>query len=168
MLSQFGHMFAPRPDVAIGEMRRVLKASGRIAFATWPPEHLMGQILAFVGSRTKPPPPGSAPPPQWGIPAIVAERLAPHFAKPFFARRTLLTQALSVGHFREFMEHSGGPIAKLVARHADDPRALAALRAEFEALILPCFADNFIHQDYLLTRALARPAAGSNTSDTLR
>jgi ubiquinone/menaquinone biosynthesis C-methylase UbiE len=37
VLSQFGHMFTPRPDVAIAEMRRVLKPNGRIAFATWPP-----------------------------------------------------------------------------------------------------------------------------------
>lgn len=40
VLSQFGHIFAPRPDVVIAEMRRVLTPNGRIAFATWPPEHL--------------------------------------------------------------------------------------------------------------------------------
>ncbi len=34
VLSQFGHMFAPRPEVAVSEMRRVLKRNGRIAFAT--------------------------------------------------------------------------------------------------------------------------------------
>ncbi|MEO7246339.1 MAG: BTAD domain-containing putative transcriptional regulator [Rubrivivax sp.] len=38
VLSQFGHMFAPRPDVAIAEMLRVLKPGGTIAFSTWPPE----------------------------------------------------------------------------------------------------------------------------------
>ena len=34
VVSQFGHMFAPRPEVAVAEMRRVLKPSGRVAFAT--------------------------------------------------------------------------------------------------------------------------------------
>jgi len=38
VLSQFGHIFAPRPEVALGEMLRVLKPGGTIAFATWPPE----------------------------------------------------------------------------------------------------------------------------------
>ena len=33
VLSQFGHMFGPRPDVVMGEMRRVLKPGGRVAFA---------------------------------------------------------------------------------------------------------------------------------------
>lgn len=49
VLSQFGHMFAPRPDVALSEMRRVLKRGGRIAFATWPPEHFVGRFFMFVG-----------------------------------------------------------------------------------------------------------------------
>src|SRR5262245_50314695 len=33
--SQFGHIFAPRPEVAIAQMLRVLKPGGTIAFATW-------------------------------------------------------------------------------------------------------------------------------------
>src|SRR5213592_3479812 len=33
VLSQFGHMFAPRPEVAIAEMLRVLKSGGTIAFS---------------------------------------------------------------------------------------------------------------------------------------
>src|SRR4029079_8419210 len=40
VLSQFGHMFAPRPQVAIAEMLRVLKSGGTIALSTWPPEFL--------------------------------------------------------------------------------------------------------------------------------
>ncbi len=36
VVSQYGHMFAPRPDVTVGEMLRVLKPGGVIAFSTWP------------------------------------------------------------------------------------------------------------------------------------
>lgn len=49
IVSQFGHMFAPRPEVAIGEMLRVLKPGSTIAFSTWPPEHFVGQMFALVG-----------------------------------------------------------------------------------------------------------------------
>ena len=72
MLSQFGHMFAPRPAVALSEMLRVLKAGGRIAFSTWPPEHFTGRMFMFIASFLPPPPPGvdpPAPPALWGDPA---------------------------------------------------------------------------------------------------
>lgn len=52
VISQFGHMFAPRPDVTIAEMLRVLKPGGTIAFSTWPPEHFVGQMFALVGGAT--------------------------------------------------------------------------------------------------------------------
>lgn len=156
VLSQFGHMFAPRPEVAVAEMRRVLKPGGRIAFATWPPEHFVGRMFAFIGRNSPPPPAGASPPPQWGNPAIVTERLGQHFDAPFFGRGTMHFPALSIGHFRLFLERSVGPMRKLVEGLADDPQKLAALRAEFDALAEPYYIDNVVHQSYLLTRARAR------------
>ncbi len=156
VLSQFGHMFAPRPEVAAAEMRRVLKPGGRIVFATWPPEHLVGRIFAFVGRHSPPPPPGAAPPPQWGNPALIAERLGDRFEPPFFERGTMLFPALSLQHYRLFMEQSVGPMQKLIEAHAGDAAKLAALRAEFDALAAPYFHGNVVHQHYLLTRAAAR------------
>ena len=55
VVSQFGHMFAPRPELAVAEMRRVLKPGGRVAFATWPPEHLVGRMFALIGRNSPPP-----------------------------------------------------------------------------------------------------------------
>ncbi len=156
VVSQFGHMFAPRPDVAVAEMRRVLKPGGRIAFATWPPEHFVGRLFAFVAKNSPPPPPGAAPPPQWGSPGIVTERLGDKFNAPFFSRGVMLFPALSLSHFREFMEVSVGPIQKLMEAAAKEPERLAALRAEFEALAAPYYVGNAVRQDYLLTRATAR------------
>ena len=156
VVSQFGHMFAPRPEIAVAEMRRVLKSVGRVAFATWPPEHFIGRMFAFVGRHSPPLPPGAAPPPQWGNPAIVTERLAAGFDAPFFARGTMSFPALSVEHFRLFMEKSVGPIQKLVESLANDPEKLSAIRAEFDALVRPYYAENVVRQDYLLTRATAR------------
>ena len=156
VVSQFGHMFAPRPDVAVAEMRRVLKPGGRIAFATWPPEHFVGRLFAFVGKNSPPPPPGAAPPPQWGSPGIVAERLGDKFEAPFFSRGVMQFPALSLSHFREFMERSVGPMQKLIEASAKEPERLSALRAEFEALAAPYYFGNVIRQEYLLTRAKAR------------
>jgi len=56
VLSQFGHMFAPRPNVVLGEMLRVLKPGGTIAFSTWPPELLIGSSFRLVASYMPPPP----------------------------------------------------------------------------------------------------------------
>jgi ubiquinone/menaquinone biosynthesis C-methylase UbiE len=66
VVSQFGHMFAPRAEVALAEMRRVLKRGGRIAFATWPPEHFVGRFFALVARHSPPSPDGVAPPSLWG------------------------------------------------------------------------------------------------------
>lgn len=156
VLSQFGHMFAPRPDLVVAEMRRVLKPNGRIAFATWPPEHLVGRMFAFVARNSPPPPPGAAPPPQWGIPAVIGERLGQRFDAPFFERGTMYVPALSIAHFRLFMERSVGPMQKLVERLDGDPAKLNEVRAEFETLATPYYSDNQVHQSYLLTRAQAR------------
>ncbi len=156
VLSQFGHMFAPRAEVAIAEMRRVLKPSGRIAFASWPPEHFIGRFFALAGRHSPPPPPGASPPRQWGDPGIVTERLAEGFDMPFFERGTMTIPALSVSHVRMFLERSVGPMQKLVEALAEQPEKLAALRSEYETLVQPYYWDNLMHQDYLLTRANAR------------
>jgi SAM-dependent methyltransferase len=155
VVSQFAHMFAPRPDVTVAQMRRVLRPGGRIAFATWPPEHLVGRLFAFMSKYSPPPPPGVAPPPQWGIPSIVAERLENMFGEPFFARGVMKAPSLSPSHYREFAERSIGPMQKLIEACAKEPERLRTLRAEFETLVEPYHCANMVRQDYLLTRAKA-------------
>ena len=113
-------------------------------------------MFAFVGRNGPPPPPGAAAPPQWGNPAVIAERLAAGFEPPFFARGVMSVPALSVEHFRYFMERSVGPMQKLVEGLASDPEKLAAVRAEFDALMKPYYEDNIVRQDYILARAAAR------------
>src|SRR5438477_1479387 len=90
VLSQFGHMFAPRPELAIGEMLRVLKPGGTIAFSTWPPELFVGRMFALVSSYMPPPPPGVSPPPQWGDPNIIRQRLGATVKDIVFDRATML------------------------------------------------------------------------------
>lgn len=157
VLSQFGHMFAPRPEVALAEMRRVLKPGGRVAFATWPPEHFVGRFFAMVGKYSPSPPEGAAPPPLWGAVPIVTERLsAAHFHPPFFERGVMKVPALSLPHLWQFMSASIGPLQKIVERLASEPEKLNAVRQEMMDLARPYFWDNILHQDYLLTRAKAK------------
>ena len=155
VISQFGHMFAPRPDVALAEMLRVLKPGGTIAFSTWPPELLIGSSFRLVGSYMPPPPPGVSPPPQWGDVAVVRERLGAAVKDIVFDRGCMLVPALSLANYRDHIEHTAGPMLKLVEMlGASDPARLAQFRREYEALAAPYYADNIVRQDYLMTRAV--------------
>ena len=154
VLSQFGHMFAPRPTVAVAEMLRVLKPGGTIAFSTWPPELFTGRMFRLVSSYLPPPPPGVAAPPQWGDENVVRERLGSVVKDITFQRDTLRAPALSPQHYRQLTERTAGPLVKLVeGLSASDPAKLAAFRQEFDALIREYFAENFMRQDFLMTRA---------------
>lgn len=99
VLSQFGHMFAPRPEVAMGEMVRVLKPGGTLAFSTWPPELLVRRTMA-VSAAYMPVPPGVPSPALWGDTAIVRERLGNAVKGVVFDRSSILFPALSPQHFR--------------------------------------------------------------------
>jgi SAM-dependent methyltransferase len=155
VLSQFGHMFAPRPDIALAEMLRVLKPGGTIAFATWPSELLIGGSFRLVSSYMPPPPPGVSPPPQWGDVAIVRERLGKAVRDILFDRACMFVPALSVQNYRDHIEHTAGPMLKLVeSLSTTDPARLSQFRREYDALIAPYFEDNIVRQDYLLTRAV--------------
>jgi SAM-dependent methyltransferase len=155
VLSQFGHMFAPRPEVALAEMLRVLKPGGTIAFSTWPPELLIGSSFRLVSSYMPPPPPGVSPPPQWGDVAVVRERLGAAVKDIVFDRGCMLVPALSLANYRDHIEHTAGPMLKLVeSLSASDPARLAQFRRDYEALAAPYYADNIVRQDYLMTRAV--------------
>jgi SAM-dependent methyltransferase len=154
VVSQFGHMFAPRPEVAMGEMLRVLKPGGTIAFSTWPPGLFVGRMFAVLGKYMPPLPPGVAPPPLWGEPNVIRERLGNAVRDISFDRGTIAAPALSPQHHRELTEKTAGPVLKLVeSLSVADPSKLAAFRREYDALAAEYLEDNIIRQDYLMTRA---------------
>jgi SAM-dependent methyltransferase len=155
VVSQYGHIFAPRPDVTIGEMLRVLKPGGVIAFSSWPPELYVGRVFALTGRYMPPPPPGVSPPGQWGEPSIIRERLGDRVRDLRFDRATMRIPTLSVAHHREAFEKTAGPVIRLVETlSGTDPGKLNAFRREIDALTAEYYADNVLRQDYLMTRAV--------------
>jgi SAM-dependent methyltransferase len=155
VVSQFGHMFAPRPDVATREMLRVLKRGGVVAFSTWPPEMFTGRMFALNGKYAPPPPAGVAPVGQWGDPGIVRERLGAAVKDLTFGRDVMLLQMLSPQHYRIFMETNFAPLKKLLGGlDKSEPAKGAALRRDLEQLAAEYFENNVIRQDFLLTRAV--------------
>ncbi len=153
VLSQFGHMFAPRPEVALAEMLRVLKPGGTIAFATWPGEQLIGRQFS-LNAKYVPPPPGIASPVQWGNVAIVRQRLGESVKDLHSERGVMGVPALSPQHLRLFQEAKAGPFIRTMQALQQDPARLAAWRSETDELIGEYLHDNIVRHEYLFTRAI--------------
>ena len=157
VLSQFGHMFAPRPAVAISEMLRVLKPGGTIAFSTWPPDHFIGRMFSLTARYAPPPPPGASPPVLWGEPVFVREQLGDLVRDLTFDRDMMTVNTLSPEHMCYVMERTAGPVIKLVESSASsDPAKLEAFRSEFCALAGEYLEHNQVRQNYLMSRAIKK------------
>jgi SAM-dependent methyltransferase len=148
-------MFAPRPEIAIAEMLRVLKPGGRIAFSTWPPELAIGRLFQLVG-RYLPAPPGVPPSTAWGETAVVRDRLGDRVEGLEFRTADMMVPTLSTRHYLTLMAATAAPIMKVTEQLAGDPEKLNAFRREFEAIAAAYFHGNQIHQTFLMTRAVKK------------
>src|SRR5215469_6124222 len=110
VLSQFAHMFAPRPEFATREMLRVLRPEGTMAFSTWPPELLVGRTMLLASRYMPPPLPGVSSPMLWGDPGFIQQQLGNWVDKIVFDRQDMLVPTLSPQQFRTNVERSAGPI----------------------------------------------------------
>tara|TARA_Y100000748_G_C15471760_1_gene479131 strand:- start:94 stop:888 length:795 start_codon:yes stop_codon:yes gene_type:complete len=154
VLSQFGHMFAPRPEICTKEMLRVLKPGGVIAFSTWPPELLTGRTFRLVSQYAPKPPAGVSAPVEWGEPSIVINRLGDRVKDITFHRSEFKNPALSPSHMRNFLEAYIGPVSAVVEMLQSDPETLAKFRLELDNLLSEYFIDNGVIQSYLMTKAV--------------
>lgn len=152
VISQFGHMFAPRPEVVTAEMLRVLAPGGTIAFATWPPDQLVGRLFA-LNAKYLPPPVGVPSPAEWGDVAIIAQRLGDWVRDLSFERGVMAVPALSLAHHRFYQESNAGSSVRTVQTLGADGARLAAWRAEGDELVEQYFRENVVRHEYLLTRA---------------
>ncbi len=132
VVTMFGAMFAPRPEVTAAELVRVCRPGGRIAMANWTPEGHIGEMFKATGKHV-PPPPNMPSPLKWGDEATVRERLRDGISELKLTRRMCrfnlpFTPAEVVAHFRTYY----GPTQRAFA--ALDSDGQAALRKDLEEL----------------------------------
>ncbi len=132
IITIYGAMFAPRPDLVVSELKRVCKPGGRIVMGNWTPAGFVGQQFK-LGAKYVPPPPGMTPPVQWGDESIVRERFKDGISKLEINRRNAsfklpFDENEAVEHFRKYF----GPTIRTF--EALDAKGQAAYRRELTAL----------------------------------
>lgn len=75
VVSMYGAMFAPRPDLVAAELFRVTKPGGFVAMANWTPEGFVGKMFEVFKAHLPPPPPGVPSTMLWGDEKTVRARL---------------------------------------------------------------------------------------------
>lgn len=131
VVTMFGAMFAPQPQLVAEEMARVCRSGGRLAMANWTPSGFIGQMFKVTGWHVSPPPMPS--PLLWGDEAMVSERLQNHFAAPQLRRRTLrMDLPMSPPEAVEYFRAWYGPTHRAFA--ALDEAGQAALRHDLNQL----------------------------------
>ncbi len=131
VVTMFGAMFAPQPQLVAWEMARVCRFGGRLAMANWTPQGFIGQLFKVTAQHVAPPPMSS--PLLWGDEPTVRERLRAGFANLQLNRRDLMmefpfTPAAAVEFFRTWYGPTGRAFAAL------DETGQSALRRDLEEL----------------------------------
>jgi len=121
VVSMFGAMFAPRPELTASEMARVCRPGGLIAMANWTPEGFIGKTFG-VTSQYVPPPPGLISPMLWGDEQVARRRFGA-LARSFEAQRRELVfdHPFSPAEVVQFQRDYLGPIHAAFQR-LDPPR----------------------------------------------
>jgi SAM-dependent methyltransferase len=132
VVTMFGAMFAPRPELVASELARVLKPGGHLAMANWNPGSFTGSMFK-LGSFHVPPPPGISPPILWGDDTTVRQRLAAGFTDIHTELIPIefdlpTNPAGAVAYFRTYF----GPTQVAFSRL--DPDGQAAFAADLESL----------------------------------
>jgi SAM-dependent methyltransferase len=121
VVSMFGAMFAPSPELVAAEMVRVCRPGGLIAMANWTPGGFIGQMFRAISRHIAPP--GMPSPVLWGDEVMVLDRLRSGIADLKMSRRTF--------HFEypfppqtvvDFFRANFGPMARAFSALDQDSR----------------------------------------------
>jgi SAM-dependent methyltransferase len=133
VVSMFGVMFVPRPDLAAAELIRVCRPGGMIAIASWTPGGFTGQMFKTIAAHV-PPLPGIPSPLLWGDEVTVRERLGGTSAVRTTPRLAALEFPIDSAELVEFWRKYYGPTNRAFETLAAEPTKQAALRSDLERL----------------------------------
>ncbi|HEY5883166.1 MAG TPA: methyltransferase domain-containing protein [Pyrinomonadaceae bacterium] len=132
VITMFGAMFAPRPELVASELIRVCKPGGRIAMANWTPAGFIGQMFKTTGKHVTPPPDMPSPL-KWGDEETVKERFKTGVTNlQMTPRMCVFNMPFPPGEMVEFFRTYYGPTGK--AFGALDDAGQTALRTDLEKL----------------------------------
>lgn len=132
VVTMYGAMFAPRPELVAAELTRVCRPGGRIAMANWTAEGFIGQMFKVTG-RHVPPPPNMPSPLLWGDEVTVRERLREGIADVQTTKRMCVFSCpFPPAETVEFFRLYYGPTQRAFA--ALDEEKQPALRKDLEQL----------------------------------
>ena len=123
VMTMFGAMFAPRPELTASELARVCRPGGVIAMANWTARGFIAEQFA-LGNRYVPPPPGIPAPVEWGDDAIVRRRLASYVSAIRTTPRVVpLEYSFPPREVVQFFRSYFGPTQAAFARLDSDAQA---------------------------------------------
>ena len=127
VVSMYGAMFAPRPQLVAAELVRVCRPGGMIAMANWTREGFIGQMFKTFARFIAPP--GMPSPVLWGDEGTVAERLGEGMSDLRQRRVSFrFDYPFSPAEVVEFFRKNYGPTTRAFA--SLEPSQQEALRSE--------------------------------------
>jgi SAM-dependent methyltransferase len=156
VLSVFGMVLAPRPDVAIAEAFRVTRSGGCVGFTSWTPDSAaarFGEVATRYFPRPENPPPS---PHEWGVEEVCRARLASHAIEVSFELGAVTWSWPSADAAREEAEESNNFVA--AARAALPQDRYTAYLEELEDVVraMNTATDGTLSYDAQYARVVAR------------
>ncbi len=158
VLSVFGLVLAPRPEVAIAEAFRVARSGGVVGFTSWTPGSAaarFGEVAAAYFPSPQEPPPS---PHLWGDEEVCRARLARHAVEVSFETAVVRWSWPSAAAAREETEESNSFVA--AARATLSPERFMALLEALDDLMrsMSTATDGGLAYDAQYARVVARKA----------
>jgi SAM-dependent methyltransferase len=151
--SVFGAIFAPRPEVMIGELFRVVRPGNTVALTAWGDYGVQAAVFRTI-DRYRELPDGVPRPSLWGDEEVVQERLAPY-------ANTIRAERVSIPASWDSFDHMWGALSNngpLVAlRRSISAQDFEAIAEEVRQVIAPHTGpDGRIDADADYLRIVAR------------
>jgi SAM-dependent methyltransferase len=151
--SVFGAIFAPRPELMIKELFRVVRPGNTVALTAWGDYGMQAAIFQRF-DRFRPQAEGVPKPSLWGDEDVVRERLGP-YANTIRAERATIPESFDSFDDMWAAFSSGGPLVAL--RQAIPAEDFDGLREEVREVVAPHIGpDGRVQADAEYLRIVAR------------